>query len=291
MVKLDDASFFEAIQTADWDAQPLRRYERPEEYPVEKLPPIILNAVREVQEFVQAPMAMIAGCALTAVSAAVQTRFSVRRNEVLVGPPGLYCMTVAESGERKSTVDGLFTKPIEDWEREQERKAKAQQKEYEAELQAWQKCSDPDPDDKPSPPDPVPRVLRGDDTPEALAIALSEYPVAAVISAEAGTIFGSQTCAMPRRPLAWALEPGFAASRVRRCSNPRRRCSGPLEAPRCPKRGHCPTQLCHSSAHRPANVEYGALAGSRTDATSCSIITLSPFCLLNSLLIAYRNSK
>lgn len=191
MVKLDDASFFEAIQTAGWNVQQLRRYERPDEYPVEKLPPIILNAVREVREFVQAPMAMIAGCALTAVSAAVQTRFSVRRNEVLVGPPSLYFMTVAESGERKSTVDGLFTKPIRDWEREQERKAKAQQKEYEAELQAWQKCSDPDPDDKPAPPDPVPRILRGDDTPEALAIALSEYPVAAVISAEAGTIFGS----------------------------------------------------------------------------------------------------
>ncbi len=191
MVKLDDASFFEAIQTAGWSPQPLRRYERPDEYPLERLPSIILNAVREVQEFVQAPMAMIAGCALTAVSTAVQTRFTVSRNEVLVGPPSLYFMTVAESGERKSTVDGLFTKPIRDWEREQERKAKAQQNQYEAEMEAWRQSSESHPDDKPEKPDPVPRILRGDDTPEALAIALSEYPVAAVISAEAATIFGS----------------------------------------------------------------------------------------------------
>lgn len=191
MVKLDEASFFEVMQSADWNVQQLRRYERPDEYPVEKLPPIILNAVREVQEFVQAPMAMIAGCALTAVSTAVQTRFSVRRNAAFEGSPSLYFMTVAESGERKSTVDGFFTKPIRDWEREQARKAKAQQKEYEAELEAWRRSSDSDPDDQPEPPGPVPRILRGDDTPEALAIALSEYPVAAVISAEAGTIFGS----------------------------------------------------------------------------------------------------
>ncbi len=34
-------------------------------------------------------------------------------------------------------------------------------------------------------------MLRGDDTPEALQIALQAYPVAAIISAEAGLIFGS----------------------------------------------------------------------------------------------------
>ena len=86
-----------------WNPQPLRRELKPDEYPVAYLPPVIADAAREVEGYMQAPMAMVAACALSVVSAAVQARFSVQRDAVLQGPASLYLMTVAASGERKTS--------------------------------------------------------------------------------------------------------------------------------------------------------------------------------------------
>ena len=182
-------------------------------YPVNALPPIIRDAVLEVVGYVQAPVALVAASALAAVSTAVQTRYSVRRDAALSGPATLYLLTVAESGERKSTVDKLFTGPIRDWEAEQRKLYRERRAKYEAELEDWERHGEElkrniedglltaqlgtefDPRlahqlAKPEEPRQV-RILRGDDTPEALAMALDHYPVASIISAEAGTIFGS----------------------------------------------------------------------------------------------------
>lgn len=182
-------------------------------YPVHALPPLIRDAVQEVVGYVQAPVALVAASALAAVSTAVQTRYSVRRDAALSGPATLYLLTVAESGERKSTVDKLFTGPIRDWEAEQRKLFRERRAKFEAELEDWERQGEEikknieggflavligtgdDPRTahflaKPDEPRQV-RVLRGDDTPEALAMALDHYPVASIISAEAGTIFGS----------------------------------------------------------------------------------------------------
>lgn len=193
--------------------RPLIEVDRAEPYPVGALPPLIRDAVEEVASYVQAPAALIAASALTAVSTAVQSRFSVRRDAALCGPATLYLLTVAESGERKSTVDKLFTGPIRDWEAEQRSLMKERRARYEAELEDWERKGEElkrnvdagfltallgtnnDPRlthalAKPREPRRV-RLLRGDDTQEALAAALEAYPIASVISAEAGTIFGS----------------------------------------------------------------------------------------------------
>lgn len=198
-----------------WKPQPLRREIRPEEYPIESLPPLIADAVREVQAYVQAPMAMVAACALSVVSAAVQTRFDIRRDAVLTGPSSLYFLTVAESGERKTAIDKLFMTPLREWEARQARAAREAKEQYDLALEEWEeeykkllgdlraglfadqvgtafdpvKLLEARRPDEPR----TARMLRGDDTPEALLIALQEYPVAAVISAEAGVIFGSHS--------------------------------------------------------------------------------------------------
>lgn len=198
-----------------WHPQPLRRETRPEEYPIADLPPVIADAVREVQAYVQAPMAMVAACALSVVSAAVQTRFGVQRDALLQGPATLYLMTVAASGERKTVIDKLFMTPLRRWEAEQGRdyaKAKAL---YDDEYAAWKvdeaelekdlaagfhrdrvgTTSDPRMIlDMRRPKEPRnARMLRGDDTAEALSLALQNYPIAAIISSEAGVIFGSHS--------------------------------------------------------------------------------------------------
>lgn len=193
--------------------RPLVDAEQSDPYPLSALPPLLRDAVREVASYVQAPVALIAASALAAVSTAVQTRFGVRRNVNLVGPSTLYLLTVAESGERKSTVDSLFTGPIRKWEAEQRRLHRERRAKYEADMEDWERQGEEikrnieggfltaqlgtefDPRTAHSlarPEEPrLIRLLRGDDTPEALAMALEHYPSVSIISAEAGTIFGS----------------------------------------------------------------------------------------------------
>lgn len=196
-----------------WNPQPLRKTERAEPYPVEALPPIVRDAICEVASYVQAPLALIAASALSAVSTAVQTRFSVQRDPRLSGPATLYLLTVAESGERKSTVDKMFTAAVREWEAKQKREHRKKRAKFDAAMDDWRRDGrelddrlkagvhadelggDFDPRFIHAMNMPVEPKLRtimyGDDTPEALAIALAEYPVAAIISAEAGVIFGS----------------------------------------------------------------------------------------------------
>ncbi|MGV3555231.1 MAG: YfjI family protein [Croceibacterium sp.] len=193
MADLSEANLDAVARGAAWNPKPLRKDDRPFDYPVERLPGVIGEAVREVADCMQAPVALVAACALSAVSAAVQSQFSVRRNRILQGPASLYFLTVADSGERKSTVDSLFMKPLKDWEAQQRQREKELEEEYRAELAAWERADSADRGDPPDKPEPSAKMLRGDDTSEALISHLSKYPVAAVISAEAGVIFGSHS--------------------------------------------------------------------------------------------------
>lgn len=193
---------------------PLRRDMESRPYPLEVLPPLIRDAINEVEQFTQAPIALIAASALSAVSATVQGLVSVERGTGLRGPASLFFLTLAASGERKSSADRYFTRAISEWEAAQREAAKPVLAEYRASLTEWQCTEDgykqaikngakqgtPDTEAadklreleqcKPSEPR-IPSILRMDDTPEALAVALSRWPVAAMMSNEAGIIFGA----------------------------------------------------------------------------------------------------
>jgi putative DNA primase/helicase len=192
--------------TEPLDAQP---------YPDEALPHILRDAVRQAQEFVQAPMALVACSALSALSLAAQGLANVRRDHQLVGPISLYLLAVADSGERKTTCDAIFCPALRDWEigRRQEMSPEIAKLEAatavfeakkagildaikhkrrraqdtageESELDALM-------GDAPVPPL-VPRLLYADATPEALAHALATgWPSGGVLSAEAGAVFGA----------------------------------------------------------------------------------------------------
>jgi len=131
------------------------------------------------------------------------------------GPVSLYILAVAESGERKSTCDRIFGAALRDWERDQaaacapgitahetavataeakraglleaiKRKRRDMQETAEEEA-ALQELAG-----QASSPVKVPRLLYTDATPEALSHALATgWPSAAVLSAEAGAIFGA----------------------------------------------------------------------------------------------------
>lgn len=86
-------------------------------YPIHALGPL-REAVKAVQGQTQAPMAIPAQSALSVASLAVQGFADV---ETLGGdrPSSLYCLTIAASGERKSSCDAPLMKAMRIFEREQ----------------------------------------------------------------------------------------------------------------------------------------------------------------------------
>ncbi len=95
--------------------QPLLREIAPgEPYPVEALGPL-RKPVEAVQDVTQAPVGIAAQSALAVASLAVQGFADV---ETLGGdaPCSLFCLTIAESGERKSSCDRLLMRGIRDHE-------------------------------------------------------------------------------------------------------------------------------------------------------------------------------
>ncbi len=197
------------------EPQPLAAKVAPEPYPIDALPATIRAAVEEVASFVKAPLPMVASSALAALSLATQAHIDVKRAERLHGPTGLFLLTIADSGERKSTCDGFFTSAIRQYQEEQAEAMKPAIKQHQADMAAWEaerdgilaaikaagKSGKPTDKlrgdlaelqrDKPESPR-VPRLLLGDETPENLAWGLAKHwPSAGVVSAEAGTVFGA----------------------------------------------------------------------------------------------------
>ena len=102
----------------------------PSPYPLDALPSGLGEAVREVIDFVQCPMALAACSALSTLSVSAQHLANVRRAEGLTSPVSLYTLAIAESGERKSSVDKHFTTAITAWEANQAEIAKPDVKRY-----------------------------------------------------------------------------------------------------------------------------------------------------------------
>src|SRR3569832_1284887 len=133
------AAALDILSGREWeDPLPLVTATEAAPYPLDALPEVLRDAVAEVRHFVQAPCPLIASSALAAVSLATQAYVDVRRAERLQGPSSLFLLTVADSGERKSTCDGLFTAPIREYEQAQAEDAKPQMKKHAAELAAWE---------------------------------------------------------------------------------------------------------------------------------------------------------
>lgn len=197
------------------EPQPLSVKVEPEPYPFDALPNTIRAAVEEVAGFVKAPLPLVASSALAALSLACQAHIDVKRAERLQGPSGLFLLTIADSGERKSTCDGFFSSAIHRYQEEQAEAMKPDIESHKADMDAWTAERDGllmaikdagkkgKPTDKlrvdlanlqqykPEPPR-VPRMLLGDETPENLAWSLARHwPSAGVVSSEAGTVFGA----------------------------------------------------------------------------------------------------
>ena len=187
-------------------------------FPVDAFPPIAYNAIMEVQRNTQTPFPMIASSMLGALSLAIQSKVDVCRMDGLTGPCSLFVLTIAESGERKTTIDKLFTKPIRDFEASQAIAMKPELEKYRAEKAAWiekrkgillairanakqgEKADENDLEqalkeletNEPIEPK-VPLMIITDATPEAIAYDLyKKWPSAGIMSDEGAVVFGGR---------------------------------------------------------------------------------------------------
>lgn len=202
--------------TPTWpEPQPLTAKIEAVPYPVDALPDTIRAAVEEVGGFVKAPVPLVASSAIAALSLVIQAHYDVERASKLHSPVSTFTLVIAESGERKSTCDGFFTKAIRDYESAQVEAGKPFMRDYNAAIESWEakrsgikdkirqlaKEKKPTADletdlldlghNEPEPPR-IPRLIYGDVTPEELAYKLAKFwPSGGVVSAEAGVVFGS----------------------------------------------------------------------------------------------------
>lgn len=188
----------------------------PDQYPFFLLPLQIQDVIYEVHELTKAPIPLICSSAISAMSFAVQHNARVVRPNGMQSPLHLYSLTIAESGERKTTVDNLFFGHIGTWLAILETAYAARQTKYEVEFEEWQtkkkglllaiKKDAKDGVDSPSlktrlathhankpKAPPAPDFMYRDVTIEALLPSLQAWPSAIITSSEAGMLFNGRT--------------------------------------------------------------------------------------------------
>lgn len=182
-------------------------------YPIDVLSASLRQAVLEVEDFTQAPLAMIATTAITSMSAVIQCYYDVERAPSLFGPTSLYGLILADSGERKTSVEEYFLRPIIDHDK-RNRLHSEKDRELFAEISAaWESektqrskalANAKNPQDKADlldllkdhieakPVSPrTPKILATDITPEQLSFALVNlWPCKYLATSEGGLVFG-----------------------------------------------------------------------------------------------------
>lgn len=141
-------------------------------FPSNKLGRVIGGAVFDVMMQTSAPVGLIATTALSASAAAIHSEYDVMRPHGGTCPTSLFSLIVAESGERKTTVDNIFFAFLKEFDQE-------------VYLEYLAEYGD-DPKNKP------PRFIYSDTTPIGFVQCLSRNsPNALLIEDEAGRVFSS----------------------------------------------------------------------------------------------------
>lgn len=81
--------------------------------------PLLEAAVSEAQNNVQAPRALVLFGAMTAIAVAAQGLIDVRKPNGQCVPTSLMLLSIANSGERKTTSENVFLEPIRKFQRDQ----------------------------------------------------------------------------------------------------------------------------------------------------------------------------
>jgi putative DNA primase/helicase len=159
----------------------------PDAFPFHALGPIMGNAARAIAQDVQAPDSLAGGSVLAAASLAVQPLANVILPHGQRSPLSVFVITGAGSGDRKSAVDGVACKEIEEVRKNQARDYLNLVKRYDADMGARNKKD-------PEPPKPMPQSLTtGNATIEGLSRLLKNQSSVGIFSAEGGEMLGGHS--------------------------------------------------------------------------------------------------
>ncbi len=109
-----------------------------EPYPVDALPPVLRNAALAINDKVQAPPAICAQSVLAAATLAVQGHADVLLPTGDKKPLSCFFVSVAESGERKSSVDSEAMRSVRLREKELDELYKLDMKDHKDAKDAWE---------------------------------------------------------------------------------------------------------------------------------------------------------
>ncbi len=106
-------------------------------FPIMAVPQPIQRAILDVWEKTRAPLPLVATSAFSALSIACQHLFDVQRPVGKPGPCNLFFLTIADSGERKTSCDRYFTQPIQNFEQRHAEENQAAHQAYTTALDVW----------------------------------------------------------------------------------------------------------------------------------------------------------
>lgn len=133
------------IESAPVESPPVRvsladplpeQYSLPK-FPLDALGEILGNAAKRMAYHVQVPEGIAGQSVLAAASLVAQAHINVQRGNIGVGPASIFCLSIAESGDRKSTVDRLALAPIRFYENKRLLEMPEKEKRYKSELDSW----------------------------------------------------------------------------------------------------------------------------------------------------------
>lgn len=177
-----NASAWPALEVIPDEAAPT-----PDAFPFHALGPVMGAAARAIAEDVQAPDSLAGGSVLAAASLAVQSLANVMLPHGQRSPLSVFVITGAGSGDRKSAVDAVACKEIEEVRKQQAREYSSQMTRFAADLAGKDKR-------EPEPPKPTPKSLTTSNaTIEGLSRLLKHQSSVGIFSAEGGEMLGGHS--------------------------------------------------------------------------------------------------
>lgn len=185
-----------------------RNVGEPERFPLDQMPLVLKQGAMGVQGRTQAPIALCAQSCLAALSLGASRLADIRLPSGQSRPLSLYLITIAASGERKSSADNEASKPIMKWESQEAIAYQQDMETYRIKAASFETAEKElhkrfkkdrvkleDELRKLGPPPPAPfcpfALVGGDPTPEGLWLQLSTgMGFAGIFSAEGGSFVG-----------------------------------------------------------------------------------------------------
>jgi len=107
-------------------------------FPLDALGDTLGGAAKQLAYHVQTGESLAGQSVLAAASLVAQSFINIIRGGIGSGPVSLFCLSIAESGDRKSTLDRLALAPLRLYEKYQRDLLIEDEKKYRSALQAWE---------------------------------------------------------------------------------------------------------------------------------------------------------